>query len=321
MPDETDTGPEPQKQWRAIALISLLCGLPAFNPVFEGLRSFIPLAPFYFSITLGQKIGRQVCLIAFIIAGLVSLIAHDIGNAIFPLTLFPVGFTLAWAVEKRKTIAWAGLAATLLVLFGWLMGGLFFWQSTGHNPYIEGLTAMDQAFASMAETYKTSGNFPPEVMIDIERGFDQARQKLPQVFPALLIMSAIAISWLNMTLGNRLLRRHAPEYTGWPPYRFWRLPENLVWLVILAGIFTLLPLSTISTVGLNGLLILGSIYFFQGLAVLFAMLERWDAPKPIRFFIYIFIFIQTYSIVLLAVLGIIDVWKDLGKIYQEEEAP
>ncbi|MEN8256692.1 MAG: DUF2232 domain-containing protein [Thermodesulfobacteriota bacterium] len=299
----------------------MLCILPALSPVFEWLRTLIPLAPFYFSVSLGQKAGRHVCLIAFVIAGLVSLLAKDIGNAIFPLTLFPVGLMLAWAMEKRKTVAWAGLTATLLVLLGWFIGGLLFWQSTGLNPYSEGLNAMDQAFADMAEMYKTSGDFSPDVVADIERGFDQARQKLPGIFPALLIMSAIIISWLNMALGNRLLGRHAPERTVWPPYRFWRLPENLVWLVILAGILMILPVSGLKTLGINGLLILASIYFLQGLAVLFAMLARWDAPKPIRFFIYFFIFIQTYSVVLLAVLGILDVWKDLGKIYKEEEAP
>ena len=321
MPDVINAGLEPQKQWRAIALTSLLCVLPAANPVFEWLRTFIPLAPFYFSVTLGRKAGRHVCLIAFVITGIVSLLAKDIGNAIVPLILFPVGFMLAWAMEKRKSVAWAGLTATLIVLLGWVFGGLLFWQTTGLNPYSEGLNAMDKAFADMATIYKTSGDFPPDVVADIEQGFDQARQKLPGIFPALLIMSAIFISWLNLALGNRLLGRHAPERTVWPPYRFWRLPDNLVWLVILAGIITILPVSSIRTVGINGLLILGCIYFLQGLAVLFSMLERWDAPKPIRFFIYFFIFIQTYSVVLLAVLGILDVWKDLGKIYKEEETP
>ncbi len=321
MPDVNNAGSEAQKQWRAIAVTTLLCVLPVANPVFEWLRTFIPLAPFYFSVSLGRKIGRHICLIAFVIAGLVSLLAKDIGNVIFPLTLFPVGFLMAWAMEKRKTVAWTGLTATLLVLLGWVLGGLLFWQTTGNNPYVEGLNAMDQAFADMAAMYKTSGDFPPDVVADIERGFDQARQKLPGIFPALLIMSAIIISWLNLALGNRLLGRYAPDKAVWPPYRFWRLPENLVWLLILAGILTILPVASLKMFGINGLLILGCIYFLQGLAVLFAMLVRWDAPKPIRFFIYFFIFIQTYSVVLLAFLGILDVWKDLGKIYKEEEKP
>ncbi|MDA3785613.1 MAG: YybS family protein [Deltaproteobacteria bacterium] len=322
MPDAMPTtGPEPQKQWRAVLLTSLLCGLPALSPVFDFLHFLIPLAPFYFSVTLGQKRGHHVCLFAFIIAGLFSVLAGDIGNAIFPLILFPVGFLLAWAREKRKSVAWAGVAATGAVLLGWLAAGLLFWQSTGLNPYSQGLAAMDQTMAAMAEMYTTSGDFSPEVVKEIEQGFDQARQKLPQIFPALLIISAIVVSWLNMVLGNRLLERFAPERTIWPPYRFWRLPDNLVWLVILAGVCTIVPVAAVKAVGLNGLLLMGNIYFFQGVAVLFAMMARWNAPKAIRIFLYIFIFIQTYSIVLLAVLGIVDVWKDLGNIYKEEETP
>lgn len=317
--DDIATGPAPHRQWQAVLLTSLLCGLPAASPVFEWLRTFIPLAPFYYSATMGEKAGRTICLFALLISGLLSLLASDIGNVIFPLTLMPVGLVMAWAMHRKKGVAWTGLVATLLVLLGWLLGGLLFWQSTGHNPYNEALTAMDQTFASMAETYKASGDFPPDAQADIERGFAQARQKLPQIFPALLIVSAIIVSWLNMALGNRLLQQHAPARALWPPYRFWRLPENLVWLIILSGVLLILPVTGLKTVGLNGLLILAGIYFFQGLAVLFAMLERWNPPRPIRIFIYIFIFIQTYSLVLLAVLGIIDVWKDLGKIYEEEE--
>lgn len=321
MPDGMNAGRKPLEQWRAVALISVLCVLPVISPAFDLLRTFIPLAPFYFSVTMGRRTGLHICIAAFIIAGLVSLLAHDIGNALVPLSLFPVGISMAWALEKRKTVAGAGLVATLVVLGGWLLGGLFFWQSTGLNAYHEGLAAMDQAFAAMAEMYKTSGNFPPDVVAEIEQGTAHSRQALPRIFPALLIMSALVISWLNMALGNRLIERHAPEHTAWPPYRCWRLPDNLVWLVILSGILMILPVSGLKTLGSNGLLVLGTVYFFQGLAVLFAMLARWDAPKPIRIFIYIFIFIQTYSIVLLAVLGMVDVWKDLGKIYKEEESP
>ncbi len=322
MPDDASTaGPDAHRQWRAILLTSLLCSLPALSPVFEGLRTFIPLAPFYYSTTMGEKVSRHICLFAFIITGIVSLLAGNIGNALFPLTLFPVGLALAWALKRKKSIAWAGLTATLLVLAGWLIGALLFWQASGTNPYSAALSVMDHAFASMAEAYTSSGDFAPEVAAEIEQGFIDARRQLPRIFPALLIISAMLVSWLNMALGNRLLDRHAPDYAAWPPYRCWRLPDNLIWLVILAGIMMIPPVTSLKTVGLNGLLITGTLYFFQGLAVLFAMMERWNPPRPIRIFIYIFIFIQTYSLVLLALLGIIDVWKDLGKIYEEDAAP
>jgi uncharacterized protein YybS (DUF2232 family) len=79
--------------------------------------------------------------------------------------------------------------------------------------------------------------------------------------------------------------------------------------------FLLLP-APLSMLGLNGLIVCSTVYFFQGLAIAASLLNRWSVPRLIRVPIYALIFIQTYGIILLSFLGMIDVWADFRKLNQ-----
>nr|MDA8165921.1 DUF2232 domain-containing protein [Desulfobacteraceae bacterium] len=62
--------------------------------------------------------------------------------------------------------------------------------------------------------------------------------------------------------------------------------------------------------GLNLLLGLGLLYFFQGLGVLAALLGRWSVPRPLRWAITILLLVQFYGMVMVAILGLADTWAD-----------
>jgi len=177
---------------------------------------------------------------------------------------------------------------------------------------------MDKALEAMAATYQNK-NLAPDMAREIERAINQARIKIPAIFPAILTISALLVGWLNIVIGNRLIRK-AGLATAWPPYLYWRLPANLVWLLIAATAGLIIFSGALGTIFLNMLLVIVSIYVMQGLAVMQAMFKRWSVPKMARVFIYAIILLQTFSVLLLAVLGVMDVWKDLGKIYPEEAA-
>jgi uncharacterized protein YybS (DUF2232 family) len=73
----------------------------------------------------------------------------------------------------------------------------------------------------------------------------------------------------------------------------------------------LLPDGFLNDVGLNLILLVGILYFFQGLSVITALLARWKAPLWIL--IFTLVFFQVYGIIFLAVLGLADVWVDFRK--------
>ncbi|MDX1777147.1 MAG: DUF2232 domain-containing protein, partial [Desulfobulbales bacterium] len=137
----------------------------------------------------------------------------------------------------------------------------------------------------------------------------------------LLVSALLGTAWLNLVLGSWLLRQKDTKLLFWPDYNEWKLPESFVWLVVLSGaIFLLLP-QPLSLLGLNGLIICCTIYFFQGLAIAASLLKRWSVPRLIRIFIYALIFIQTYGIIVLSFLGLVDVWADFRKLNQAGDNP
>ena len=305
---------------RAILITSVCCTLPALSTGFDWLKTFIPLAPFCFCVLLGQQTGRRIAFFAFLVSVAVSIIAGNYAHIIFPLTLLPVGIGLGFVAEARYSPARSGATITALILAGWVIGGILVYTITGHNPYHTGLQAMDQAFIGLQEMYKNNSDIPEDVMRDVLQGVETMRRATPAIFPSLLIATAIFTSWVNMALGNRILRNSKAKRIVWPPFKYWRISENLVWLLIIAGVATLIPVTAIKVVGLNLLLTLGTVYFFQGVAVVLALMDRFKTPKPVRFLIYVLLVVQTYSIFMIAIIGIIDVWKDLGKIYAEPES-
>ena len=61
------------------------------------------------------------------------------------------------------------------------------------------------------------------------------------------------------------------------------------------------------------LLAFGAVYFFQGLAVLLSLFNRWRVPTFARFLLYGMLVIQSYSLLVVAVLGMSDVWINLRR--------
>ena len=58
----------------------------------------------------------------------------------------------------------------------------------------------------------------------------------------------------------------------------WKAPEYLVWAVIGCGAILLLADKGLKMIGLNGLLILMTVYFFQGIAVVSFFFEKKNFP-------------------------------------------
>jgi uncharacterized protein YybS (DUF2232 family) len=117
-------------------------------------------------------------------------------------------------------------------------------------------------------------------------------------------------------MGNRLLRQHT-GHAPWPEYRFWQLPEKLVWGVILAAFLVLLPLPVGRDTGLNLLIVASVLYFFQGLAILLFFIERWNIPLLLRSLLLVIFIFQSVGSFFLSLIGLADTWFDFRRRYGE----
>jgi uncharacterized protein YybS (DUF2232 family) len=251
---------------------------------------------------------------SLVVASVVALLTGSLPLLIISLPLVLVGVIFSLAGQGRHSPVWAGFSGTLVLGAAWLI----FWSAIGLlqqvNPYTELRDALDQGLAEALTVYREQAGVSGETWQALETTITDLRQIMPTVLPGLLVAGLLSTVWMNQALGNWLLRRKAAALAPWPGFVAWQLPDNLVWGVILGGLLLLLPLEAAQTIGLNLLIIWGVLYCIQGTAVLSGLFQRWALPQPVRVLLFVFVMIQSFGLMLLAILGLIDVWVDFRKI-------
>lgn len=91
--------------------------------------------------------------------------------------------------------------------------------------------------------------------------------------------------------------------------REFRLPDNLVWVLILGGFLILAPNEGLKYVSYNVLALFALLYFFQGLQVVNKLFEKFQVSIFIRSLLLLFIFFYFTAIASMIVLiGIFSIW-------------
>ena len=303
-------------------LLALMLVLPSVFPEKIGwLTVLVPLPVFYCLVSLGKRGGSVLIRNGILLAAGCALFFGSLPMLLFALTLVPLGITFSYGVFNRKPPVATGFAGLIVLTLAWFLywSGLAVLLQT--NPYATLLVELDKGLSNGLMLYEETAELAPETLESIRRAVELLRVYIPQILPALMVSALMSIVWLNLLLGNWLLRKKVPELVSWPHYNEWKLPEPLVWLVVLSGVFFLLLPHPLNMLGLNGLIICCTVYFFQGLAIAASLLNKWSVPRIIRVLIYALIFIQTYGIIVLSFLGLVDVWADFRKLNQAGENP
>ncbi len=308
--------------YTATALLVLMLLLPALFPQKSGwLVSFIPLPVFYYQVSFGRRKGALLLRNGILLAAGVALLFGSLPMLLFSLTLVPLGIAFSHGFFRRKPPVSTGFIGFIVLLLCWVL----YWSGLAtimqENPYTSLLAEIDRGLAGGLMLYEESAELNPETLESIQTVVAQLRTYIPQIFPALIVSGLLSIAWLNLALGNLLLRKRQGRLNPWPEYRQWQLPQPLVWLAVLSGTFFILLPAPLSMIGLNGLIVSATLYFFQGLAIAASFFDKWSVPRFFRVLIYGLIFIQTYGIIILSFLGLIDVWADFRKLDQPGGSP
>ncbi len=298
---------------RAIAVTALVFTVPAAFVGLEWLHCLMPLPAYYFLSVYGQKRGAVIIAWALGIAGSITFWTGTLPGLLFSLTLLPIGFILARADRENESAQRAGITSIGYLVLVWLVAGWLIGMASNSNPYLDLRQSLDKGFEATFALYRDSGHFPAGDLDEIKVFIAQLREQVARLFPALLLTSIICTVWLNTVVGQWLLKKRDPSRTERENLKNWRLPELLVWLVIMAGIALLVPDEKLNTLGLNVGLVLLVLYLSQGLAVVSSLMHKWSLPLAIRIITYSLLFLQVYGIGFVAVLGLADVWVDFRK--------
>lgn len=240
---------------------------------------------------------------------------------VFSLTMLPVGWSLHRSATAGLSPAATGGAAFVTLGLTWLA----FWLAQGllteSNPYNGLLTLFDRSLQQLAEEARTKADIPVEIGQQIATLVTDIRNSglMSKLLPALLVGSAVLTVWLNLVIGSGLLRRFRPDKAVWSEYRYWRLPDPLIWLLIAAIVLLLLGGGSVAQAGYALAAAAGLAYFFQGAAIFAHLLHRWQVPAFWRAVLYFFVAVQGYGMLLLTVTGVADTWADFRRLTQEKE--
>lgn len=166
-------------------------------------------------------------------------------------------------------------------------------------------TGMDQAL----RLYEQQQSLSPQDLETIKQGMQTISTTMLRIFPALASLNLLLVSAISLLFLQRMAVKQGLKL-DFAPFRAFRVPEPLIWLLIVAGFSLLAKTPLVTTPGMNILTLLVVLYFCQGLAVLLTLIDRTPYAGILKVLLTFLMLLQPYLLPLISILGIFDLWGD-----------
>lgn len=295
-----------------IAITSILFAVSIKSPVLGFFCTFlVPLPTLFYRSKFGRKIGIAVP--GFTIIALIFILGRFSFDVFFFIELLLIGFVLSELIELKLSIEKTFFYACTVVLFSSILFVLFYSNITGMQIGSLVSAYIVKNLELTLELYRNIG-MPEENIHMISSSMESFQYVLIRIIPALAIALTLFIIWTSLMLAKPLLQTKNLFYPDFGRLNLWKAPEYLVWITISCGILLLIPDKAVRLMGINGILILMTIYFFQGMAIVSFYFEKKQFPRLLRFFFYSLIAIQQVILLIVVILGFFDIWFNFRKL-------
>jgi len=272
----------------------------------------IPLPTLFFRLKLGRKNGAAVPVFSSIAAFL--LIGKINFDMFFLSELLLLGFVMGEYLEKNISLERTISYTCGAVVMGGVSALLLY--SNIYDIEIAAFISeyVEKNLKAVVQLYKEMG-VPEDTVVFISDSIEKIKYVLVRTIPGIYVSFILFVSWITLLLAKPLLKTKRLFYPDFGSLNMWKPPENLVWGVIVAGIMLLvLPNKGIKIFALNCMLILMTIYFFSGIAIVSFYFEKKQVPRMFRFFLYTLIAIQQMLLLMVIGLGFFDMWLNFRKV-------
>jgi uncharacterized protein YybS (DUF2232 family) len=295
-----------------VGITMILFAAAVVMPVFGLVSLFLlPLPVLVYRLKLGRSKGIAVAAVAFI-AMAVILGGGSLDLFLF-LGLLLLGLILGesferrFSLEKTMVVACGGLG-----LLGFL--ALFFYShmsGVGMQALVSGFVSQ---YLTMYQTAIDQMSTTEEARQALLANIDRIEFVMLRMLPGMVISGVLFTSWITVLLAKPLLKRAGLPCPDFGALIRWKAPEKLVWVLIGCGLMLMMPASGLKFIGLNGLMVLMQVYFFQGIAIVAFFFEKKRMPVLLRWFLYTLITFQIFLLVLVIAVGLFDMWLDVRKL-------
>ncbi len=270
----------------------------------------LPLPTLYYRVKLGRTFSALIPIIALFVL-MIALKAFPF-DIVFVAALLTMGYCLGELFGTQFSIEKTMLLTCSLVLVGGTFSLILFSAATGHGLFADFSHSVAQNREFLLQLYQSMG-MPTESISDFTRFLDEIQTVVIRILPALTITTTLFVTWINLLLGRHLLKSRQMVYPAYGRLNLWQAPDVLVWGIIGCGLLMLVPDDFAKTIGLNGLLTLMMIYFFQGVAIVSFFFEKKQVPRFAKVLLYALLVLQEVLLVVI-VIGFIDVWANFRKV-------
>lgn len=295
-----------------VLITSLIFAVSILIPVFGFFCSlFIPLPTLYYRIKLGRTTSAVIPILGFSI--MVVVMPGFSIDVIFFAELLLVGFILGELLASRFSIDKTMLYASSVVLMSGLISLIVYSIASGNDL----ISMLSQYVAQNIELslllYQSLGMSEESLRL-IQDSLNKIQYILVSIIPGLTITSTLMVIWINILLSKVVLKGRFPFHPDYERLNQWQAPDYLVWALIGCGLLMLLPASVTRMIGLNVLLILMTIYFFQGMAIVSFYFEKKQVPRFFRILLYTLLGLQQLALIAVIGIGLFDMWVNFRKL-------
>jgi len=145
----------------------------------------------------------------------------------------------------------------------------------------------------------------------IEENRTQTALALVLMFPGFNYMYSVFAAYVSLRLFNKIKS---------VPTELFRLPDFLVWALILSFALIFAPFMFARFAGVNFALVFLTLYAFQGFDIILFWMNRMRVIPILKAIIFIFIFSEPPIILVISLIGLFSVWFNFyGKKPEEEQ--
>lgn len=298
--------------FKGLGIILFIFAISLYFPIIGFLCSLlIPLPVLFFRAKLGRKPAAFLSITAAV--AMTAALGGVTGDIVLFSGLMLLGFMLGELFETGLSVEKiVGLSTSVVLGAGFivlltysavLQTGIFTLVSDYVTANIQLTLAFYQSMGMSEENLQT-----------ISGAMEDLRFILIRISPAIGIASTLVISWSTLLLARPLLKASRLRIPDFGTLNRWRAPENLVWLVIFSGLAAVTPVEGLMFTGINGLIVLGTIYFFNGIAIVSYYFEAKNFSRPARICLYGLIALQQFLLIVIVGLGFFDLWLNFRKL-------
>jgi uncharacterized protein YybS (DUF2232 family) len=273
---------------------------------------FAPFPTLYYTIKNGRMAGLAIVAVATLVLtaiGPSSAIYYLLQCGLFSLLLAEL---LAANKGSAKAIVYTAAINMLIVVAVAVAYGLWLGKD------VDSLVAkwINDAVTE-AQTQLQKSGLELEDLEKLQLQMKEAAVFFGKAYPSMLLVAFGSIAGLNIILLKKAVRR-IPRRVFFGDFSRFKNPEKLVWVLIASGFALLLNNEMVTRAALNVLIVTISFYFVQGMAVAVHFFKKFKVSRFVRILFYGLSFLQPYLMVLVAAVGLFDLWCDFRTPKKQE---